>query len=352
MIAKMKVYFIITLIITTLLGCTQSSNTNTHVVDDASNQILVDFQTKVDDYLNNLEFNGSILLAKNGQIYVHKGYGYSNGTNLQNTEDTIYYIGSITKPITAMAIMQLQEAGKLNVMDTIDKYFPDFIGGEKITIHHLLTHTSGLDRNNYFSIVNENSIMSDDFFNQFYEFTNSLSRNALPGERYSYSNTGYMILGKIIELVSGLSYGDYINEYISKPLDMPDTGFTIYPPERLANPFTFTFKTTYFHPSLYYSTGGIYSTVEDLYEFVRAIKNNTLINEKTTKEMLTPYKDSYSYGWIINNTRVSHNGYIDGYHSYLFYNMKDDTAIIILSNDHKSNMDAIIIKFIRYMADI
>jgi CubicO group peptidase (beta-lactamase class C family) len=140
---SMRILVICLLMTMVLAGCDKKP-----IIDEARQNEIDAFYEKVDRILSDRNFNGSVLVAKDDIIYLANGYGLSEeNSEVKNQRETIYQIGSITKSFTAMAIMQLQEAGKLNVQDPIDKYFPNYPNDSKITIHHLLTHTSGIDHN-------------------------------------------------------------------------------------------------------------------------------------------------------------------------------------------------------------
>ncbi len=172
-------------------------------------------------------FNGSALVARKGKVLLQKGYGWRNAiTRMPNKSDTRFPILSITKPFTAIVILKLQEEGKLSVQDKLTKYFPDYPNGHKIKIHHLLTHSSGIY--NYTEPVGtEDSALVnypisrqkvlDIFVKAPVEFA--------PGKRYSYNNSGYFLLGLIIESVTGKPYETVVRELIFRPLNMANSGF-------------------------------------------------------------------------------------------------------------------------------
>lgn len=318
------------IILVLLMGCTKVVETSPDI--EATNiEEIEAYQAAVDQYLEKEKFNGSVLVSKGNDIYVSKGYGLADKEkNIPNESDTIFMIGSLTKSFTAIAILQLYEAGELDLHDTIDKYFPNEYG---ITIHHLLTHTSGLDRDPNLDIPNFNGVINKDVIYQGVQMMKDEPLKANPGESFIYSNTGYVILGGIIEAVSGLSYSDYIKKHIADPLEMKDTGYNIdnRPIANKAKKIDSSPETPY--PHLIFSGGGIHSTVEDLYKYDRAIRNNTLISQESKELMLTPFKGGHGYGWKVKGSNEYwHDGKLDIFLAYFSANTDSDTTVIILSN--------------------
>src|SRR6187549_1291973 len=182
--------------------------------------------TLISAYAKLHKFNGSVLVAKNGVILLNKGYGYRNAENkVANNEQTIFQLGSVTKQFTSAVILKLQEEKKLSVSDKLSKYFPDFPKGDSITIEHLLTHTSGI-----YNYTNNGEFMAN-------QVTNPTNREKImalfkdkpldfsPGTNWSYSNSGYSLLGYIIEIVVKKPYEEVVRNYIFNPLQMTHSGF-------------------------------------------------------------------------------------------------------------------------------
>jgi CubicO group peptidase (beta-lactamase class C family) len=184
-------------------------------------------ETLLNQYYKFQEFNGSVLVAEEGQVIYKKGFGLSNMEwNIPNTPDTKFRLGSITKQFTAMLVMQLVEEGKLKLNIPITNYIPEYPknSGNKITIHHLLTHTSGIP--NYTSLPGFGDIVRDpetplDLIKTFWE----LPLEFEPGARFQYSNSGYIVLGYILEKVTGKSYQDLLKEKIFDPTGMKNSGY-------------------------------------------------------------------------------------------------------------------------------
>jgi CubicO group peptidase (beta-lactamase class C family) len=297
------------------------------------------------------QFSGAALVAKDGKILLSKGYGMADyELDVPNTPKTKFRLGSITKQFTALAIMQLQEQGKLNVNHSISKYLPDYPQGKKITIHHLLTHTAGIPNFTRFpeykniQILPTTPIKTMDLFkNKPLEF--------VPGEKHAYSNSGYIILAAIIEQVSGQEYEKYMDEHIFHPLEMKDTGYDhdkdilknrasgyAHKNEQLVNAH-------YIDMSLPSGAGALYSTVEDVYRWDRALYKPTIVKESTLQKIFTPFKDDYGYGWSIQSVdgieSVQHNGGIDGFRSIIKRYPKNNICIIILSNFEFAPVDEV-----------
>ncbi len=302
-------------------------------------------QSKVDEYINRKmeKFSGSILIARKGKVLVSKGYGMANFEHdIPNTPQTKFRIGSVTKQFTATAIMQLQEKGLLNVDDPLKKYIEDYPNGEKITLHHLLTHTSG--------IVNVSSIPEHRMNLMFptpVEKTILLFKDKPlefpPGEKFKYCNSGYHLLGYIIEKVTGKSYEEFLEENIFQPLNMMNSGFdrnrTIL--KNRASGYAHDdnnvlINAPYINAPVTFSAGGLYSTVEDMYIWDRALYTEKILKKSSFDKMFTPFKGNYGYGWridkILNHECIHHAGGHYGFQANIARYVDDDVCVIILSN--------------------
>ena len=289
------------------------------------------------------QFSGCVLIAKDGKPFYAKAFGEADKDfHVKNNLQTKFNIGSIGKTFTGTSIMQLAQQGKLSVDDPVTKYLPDFPFGDEIKIHHLLTHTSGTF--NYFAHP---------------EFSNKIStirsvNDALPliydqqlqfdtpGERFSYSNSGIVILGAVIEAVSGQSYSDYIQENIMKPLGMTDTGIN-YLDEVIENRAvgydknpTGKFSRNIFRVPPANADGGIETTVEDLLKFDQALYGEKLLNNEFKNKMFTPFKNNYGYCWRISQEHgrlmIGHSGGAPGVSANFRRYVNDKITIIVLSN--------------------
>lgn len=308
-------------------------------------------------------FSGTVLVAKNGKPIFKKAYGMANNTgNVPNRVDTAFRLGSMNKMFTAVAIAQLAEQGKLSFGDLISKHLPDYPNkavAEKVTIHHLLTHTSGMGdfMNDKFRVSSVNIRTVKDFFPFFVDDPLSFE----PSQKWDYSNAGYIVLGAIIERVSGQSYYDYVRERIFKPAGMKNTAF--YEPDNKSPAIGYTGfdgtgrrqpgarKENSVLPIAKHRggpAGGGYSTVEDLLKFANALHNHKLLNAKYTDLIMTGKVDTgnaqagsnkYGYGFfdeIFKSTRIiGHGGDFPGVNTRFEMYVDSGYIVIVLSNyDH------------------
>jgi len=321
--------------------CAQTTANQTAVV--ASQEIA----PKIDEYMNALVkagwFNGSVLIAREGKVILSKGYGMANfELDVPNTPQTKFRLGSITKPFTAMAIMLLQERGKLNLQDSICKYLADCPAGwQPITIHHLLSHTSGLAKHDKAGDYLKTAMMPmplpqliDSFKNKPADFK--------PGEKFDYNNNGYILLGYVIEKVSGQSYEAFLRENIFAPLKMADTGYDNHDPiikNRAAGYRTEDGKLLnawYIDQSQPFSAGALYSTTGDLLRLDQSLYEGKFLSPKTIETMFTPVIGIYGYGWFLNKqlnrAAISHPGGLPGFAGMITRFPESKTLIVLLGN--------------------
>ncbi len=298
----------------------------------------------VSAYATNGKFNGVVLVGQKGTAVFEKGYGYKNWEQKTATDPaTQFQIGSVTKQFTAAVIMQLQQEKKLSVKDKLSKYFPQFPNGNKITIEHLLTHTSGI-----YNYTNDTGLMKGDVSKprsgaQMMAAFKDRQLGFEPGTSWEYSNSGYSMLGYIIEKVTGKPYEKEVRERILQPLGMTASGFdftNLSTPDKAKGYFSLTENSSAPAPiidsTIAYSAGSMYSTVGDLYKWERAITTNKILNAESWKAKFTPQKNNYGYGWTIDTalgkTFTAHSGGIHGFTSYLIRFPQDEVAVILLSN--------------------
>ncbi len=287
---------------------------------------------KLDEYLlaanKENRFNGNTLIAQHGKILLQKSYGYKNfATNVLNDSNTIFQIGSITKQFTATVILKLQEEGKLSVNDKLDKYFPQFKYAAEITLENLLTHTSGIY--NYTNDIDEgdSAIVCNPVDKQLAPgimFKHKLDFK--PGTKFRYDNSGYYLLGLIIEKVTGKSYEENVRDIIFNPLQMTHSLFdfkhssdtniaTGY--QTLNDSIQKVASAWRWDSTVTYAAGGIWSTTGDMYKWAQAIANKQILSAESWKAMLTPHLDKYGYGVYIDSlyrqtnhlTRRRHTGF-------------------------------------------
>jgi CubicO group peptidase (beta-lactamase class C family) len=294
----------------------------------------------------------AMLVAQNGTVLFKKGYGLADVAHgAAFTPETKSRIGSITKQFTASAILKLQEQGKLSVQDKLSKYFPDFPRGDEVTLRHLLTHTSGIrsytDKPGFMDKVTS-PIAPDDliksFQNDAYDFD--------PGKKWHYDNSGYFLLGRIIEKVSGQSYGDFLRKTFFEPLGMTNTGVhragVALEHEALGYQFTGAAFTNALNWDMSWAggAGALYSTVEDLFHWNEGVFGGKVLKEASLKDAWTPVKtednkdddsgNGYGYGWFIAHTRgaqeISHGGGLNGFSSIIMRLPRENFTVAILAN--------------------
>lgn len=287
-------------------------------------------------------FSGSVLVAHKGKVVLNKGYGMANyELDVPNTPGTKFRLGSVTKQFTAMVILQLEERGKLKVTDTVKAFFPDYPSGEKITLHHLLTHTSGIPSLTGFPDYTKTQMLYTPALKSVEKFKN-LPLEFAPGEKFSYSNSGYILLGAVIEKAAGRSYEDVLREFVLQPIGMDDTGYDHaelvlknrasgyeFPGDTLAN-------APYIDMSIPHAAGALYSTTLDLYKWDRALYTDKLLSKASRDRMFTPFKSGYAYGWFIGDVAkrkvIRHGGGIDGFTTDITRFPDDDACVIVLNN--------------------
>ncbi|PWN60991.1 serine hydrolase domain-containing protein [Chryseobacterium viscerum] len=296
-------------------------------------------QHVVDEYYNKGEFNGSVLIVKNGKIVCDTALGFRTlEKGLKTDKNTSFYIASLSKPFTAAAIMILQQQGLLKFDDKASQFIelPEY--AKNISIRQLLHHTSGIS--DYENLFSKKGLTNQEVIDWLF----SLKKlDFIPDSQFKYSNSGYIILSQIIEKVSGKSYKDFLNEHIFTPLKMTHTyvyeSSTVIQNKALGynkqkKPDDYSILTT--------GDGGLYSTPEDLYTFDQALRNHTLINKENTAVMYTPSQlsngqvSNYGFAWFIENKNgektAMHTGGLNGFKALFWRDLQHNTCIIVLTN--------------------
>lgn len=311
---------------------------------------------KIEQYVNKQAqkhaFSGSILVAEKNEILVLKSYGCANYEHdVPNSPQTIFRIASITKPFTALAVMQLHEKKVLNIHDTITKYIPEFPRGEKITLHHLLTHTSG--------VANYNRCASKEFYEshsleQLIAFIASWQLDFEPGSKYSYSNSGYILLTAVIEKVTGKKFEAYLQENIFKPLNMSASGFDQHEVvlKKRAQGYLLEKNVLknipYTNVAIPQGSGSLYASLEDMYTWDRALWSGRLVKQEMLTTIMAPHiamegsvTRAHGYGLFIDEYQgkkfVEYSGSLIGFQSKYIHFIEDDLTIIILSNVERTS---------------
>nr|WP_294368336.1 serine hydrolase domain-containing protein [Ruminococcus bromii] len=312
-----------------------------------------DISNSLDDIITSNKYRGTVYVKIGNALEYIGTNGFSDkDKHTKNSTDTCFRIASLTKQFTAVAVMQLVEDGKISLDDTIDKYFPSYKYGKKITVKNLLTMTSGIkdyinkdgdtDTEAYtesqidFKVSKKNSAKENKKEIMNWIFDQKL--NFEPDEKYMYSNSAYFLLGDIIEQVSKTSYEKYVEEKILKPSGMMNTGFEST--DKLAVGYQDIYDNAWtLYPGVGYSATGLISNVPDLLKWVDALCTNKLVSEETFKEMTTPYKDNYGYGFVVSeeSNAVSHTGKIDKYNAALVFTKDGNQIYIALSNYSNSS---------------
>lgn len=304
----------------------------------------------VESFAKSKKFSGSILVGYKGEILFKESFGKANiDKNIDNSVDTRFMIASMTKQFAAMCILILQERGHLSVDDSLDKYLPELPMSDKITIHQLLTHTSGLPiilpdsrsdsyLKNYPGITNEEKII------------NGIKKGDIrvvfppPGSSFKYSDINYMIIGYIVEKVSGISFENFLKHNIFIPLQMNNSGVGYYPNEKTKlaigyGPAGNTLFDGLSCSDMGYGAGSMYSTVEDLYKWDRALYTEEIVHNKSLEAMFTRYNNTYGYGWWFSETREGfipvHGGRLlnGSFSGFYVRNPMDEICVIVLGND-------------------
>ncbi|MEO6734392.1 MAG: serine hydrolase [Ferruginibacter sp.] len=292
----------------------------------------------------------AVLVAREGDVLYRKGFGYADVKNkVPVTPDTKFRIGSVTKQFTAAAILKLQEKNLLSVNDKLSKFIPDFPRGDEVTIHQLLTHTSGIHsytgKDDFVEKVT-NTVLPDTLINSFkndpYDFN--------PGEKMLYNNSGYFLLGYIIGKVSGKPYEAYLKETFFDPLGMKNTGVHYAAIKLEHEAKGYSKNKELYEPAKNWDmswaggAGAIYSTVDDLLKWNIALHNGKVLNEQSWKAATTPavLKNGeppamkYGYGLIFNNFRgvdiISHSGGLHGFLTQLAYYPKEKMTVVMFVN--------------------
>jgi len=297
----------------------------------------------VQSYVANQSFMGSVLVARGGQVILSKGYGSANlEWNIPNSPTTKFRLGSITKQFTAASILLLEERGKLSVSDSVKKYMPDAPAAwDKITIFNLLTHTSGIP--NFTSFPEYKKL--EPFATTPAEVVAHFRDKPLdfaPGEKWKYSNSGYLLLGYLIEKIIGESYEKFVTENIFTPLGMKDSGYdsnSTVIAHRAAG-YVHDSKgfqnASFIHMSIPHAAGALYSTTEDLLKWEQGLFGGKVLSAASLEKMTSPFKDNYAFGLGVQTTGghklIDHGGGIEGFNTELAYYPEDKLTVVALAN--------------------
>ncbi|WP_150275745.1 serine hydrolase [Paenibacillus tepidiphilus] len=304
------------------------------------------FSEQIRSYLSEYEkiwpFSGTVLIAKDGEMLHRSAYGCAN-VELQapNSMDTRFRIWSVTKSFTAMSIMMLAEQGLLRIKDELRSHLPE-LDLKGVTVAHLLNHTSGLANYSSMSRYNNRLLRLRMTPDEVVELFIGEPLAFEPGTSFAYNNSGYFLLGLLIERLSGLSFRDFIDRHILQPLGMLNTGFddnrTLIP--GMASSYQSNWEQLtpceYMDMSSIATAGCMYSTVDDLYKWDQALYTGSLVSSKTLETIFTPGHGSYGYGWFIDEhlgrSRIHHGGAYRGCRSELHRYPEEKLTVIMLTN--------------------
>ncbi|MEG3181013.1 serine hydrolase [Sphingomonas sp. LT1P40] len=289
------------------------------------------------------EFMGAVLVARDGEILFDKGYGSANlEWKIANDGDTKFRLGSVTKQFTAVAILLLQERGKLTLDAPVKTYLPDAPAAwDKVTVRHLLTHTSGIPNFTGFPDYGAQKTLPATHTTLIARFRDK-PLAFQPGEKWDYSNSGYVLLSAIVEKLSGQSYAAFVGDNLFKPLGMADTGYDSHAailPRRAsgyAPAKDGPVNADYVDMSIPQGAGALYSTTRDLLKWQRGVYGGKLLKPASLAAFRTPYKSDYAFGiGVVSKdgvTTIEHGGGIEGFNTSLAYDPDRKLTVVVLGN--------------------
>ncbi|MBM4160324.1 MAG: tetratricopeptide repeat protein [Ignavibacteria bacterium] len=355
---RLRLIQITVLVIATLLA--------TYHLGEAQNKakLIDDLMQK---YYQYGQFNGTVLVAEQGKVVFKKGYGEANKEwNIPNTPDTKFRLGSITKQFTSMLILQLVDEGKIKVEGKLTDYIPEYpkAAGDKVTVYHLLTHTSGIPSYTSMPDFNREYARNPYAPTDFIKFFWDLPLEFEPGTKFVYNNSGYFLLGVIIEKVTGKAYAQVLEERIFQPLGMKNSGYDLSAPvltkraagyEKRSGGFV---NASYVDMTLPYAAGALYSTVEDLFLWDQALTTGRLLSKESVEALFTPRipmssrpgAPYYAYGWSVGKvalgksqdsvSTIGHGGGINGFNTLLTRVPDMKTFVVLLNNTGGAQLGA------------
>jgi CubicO group peptidase (beta-lactamase class C family) len=316
------------------------------IPDDLGEQVASYIEAYGRHFGPTFEFHGAILVARDGKVHYAQGFGMADPTReVPNDLTTRFRIGMLTEQFTAAAILQLRDAGMLELDDTVAEHLPNFAqglpNGRRITIEQLLDHTSGIP--NYTDLPNFHEWKlrphtTEQIVGRFSE----LPLEFQPGTDFSPTNSGYFLLGAIIERVSGMSYGEYMQRYLLEPLAMADSGVgDDYARDGQARGNVWNSEEKLDPPdpidmSVFGAAGGMVASVQDLAKWDAALYDGRVLARTSVDQLLEPNRFGYGFGWLVgeayDQTVVSFPGAIDGFNSAIMRFVADRTLVVVLCN--------------------
>jgi CubicO group peptidase (beta-lactamase class C family) len=309
----------------------------------------------VQSYVDAKQFMGTVLVVRGRQTLIDSGYGYANlEWQVSNTPETKFRLGSITKQFTAASILLLEERGKLRTEDLIKQHMPDAPAAwDHITIANVLNHTSGIPSFTEFADypAHEVTTMTP---KELVAWFRDKPLDFPAGEKWHYSNSGYALLGYIVEQASGQTYQEFLQQNLFTPLGMTSTGYDSHA-EIIAHRATGyrpgptgPTNASYIDMTVPFGAGGLYSTTHDLLQWERALFGGKVVSAASLAKMTTPVKENYAFGLVVatkNGQRViEHGGGINGFNTALAYYPDDSMTVVVLGNLNGSAPDDIAAK--------
>ncbi len=329
-----------------LVVCSKAS----HGQGDKTQQVFKEINAYLISQTDAGKFRGAVLVGINGKVAFEKGYGFADEEwNALNTVQTKFRIASLTKQFTAACILLLQERGKLSVHDPVSRYVPDLPQEwQAITIHELLTHTSGVPNYPGMPRIENELNRTGATPRQILEVAATRPLDFKPGTKLQYTNTGYVLLGMVIEKISGMSYANFLQKEIFTPLGMKDSGYDIVSkilPQRASGYIVkdgHISNSDFIDISIPFAAGGIYSTVDDMYRWNEALANGKLLSSASIDQMFGIYPETlfegmhYGYGVVIaerfGRQLYYHGGGVKGFESVIQRYPKERLCIVVLEN--------------------
>jgi len=297
----------------------------------------------VQSYVSNKTFMGSVLVVRDKTVLLEKGYGSADlEWDIPNSPTTKFRLGSITKQFTAASILLLEERGKLNINDPVKKYMADAPAAwDKVTIYNLLTHTSGIPSFTGFPDYESTEATPTTPEKLVARFRDK-PLEFQPGEKFAYDNSGYVLLGYLIEKISGQTYAQFVQENIFTPLQMKDSGYDsnsaiiMHRASGYSNGKEGIENAGFIHMTIPFAAGSLYSTVEDLARWEQGLFGGKVLSPASLQKMTTPFKENYAFGLAVSTANghklFEHGGGIEGFNTHLAYYPDDKLIVVVLAN--------------------
>ncbi len=310
----------------------------------------INSQEQFNSYLSESRFNGVLLVVKQDQVLLKKAYGVKDfATNTPLTINDKFQIGSVSKQFTAAALLKLQEQKKLSIDDEVVKYLPEYPSLKGIKIRDILNHSAGVanytDQRNFWDLVDFTKILS---LTDIADFIAPLPLDFTPTTKWKYSNSGYILAGRIVEVVSGQSWDQYIQTQFLQPLKMQDTGYAPYF-SQVSDVIGYTGQSGSLEPvqefnmSWALSAGALYSTADDLLKWISIYDSSDLLNENSKTQMQTPFLNNYALGIDVtkskDETKITHGGRTPGFTTTLTYLKNAKLKIVKFDNTDGTYLD-------------